>query len=61
MGEVGRAPGTFLGGRRKVQGIEPKSVYNTVLIVSEYAVLAPLLISGALAMWRAVTNLFWDE
>lgn len=35
---------------------EPYSIFGTVLVALQYAVLIPLVVSAGLATWRAVTD-----
>ncbi len=39
-----------------MQPVQPGVMCNTVLGILQYAVLVPLAISAALAIWRAVTD-----
>jgi len=37
-----------------MQPVEPTGLNQAVLTIAEYVVLFPLLVSGALAIWRAI-------
>jgi len=41
--------------------LSSRAFWETVLIVAEYAALVPLLVSGVVAIWRAVGDLVRGE
>jgi len=48
-------------GGSQMHTLSSRAFWETVLIVAEYAALVPLLVSGVVAIWRAVGDLVRGE